>query len=116
MKLLSVNVSAAKEVEHGGKTTSTEIFKEPVRGRVMLRTLNLDGDDQADRRVHGGIHAAVYVYTIEHYDYWKDELGRDDLSAGHFGENFTVEGMPEDAVHHEPVTESLVRNPGWTPI
>jgi MOSC domain-containing protein YiiM len=99
MKLLSVNVSAAKEVEHGGKTTSTGIFKEPVRGRVMLRTLNLDGDDQADRRVHGGIHAAVYVYTIEHYDYWKDELGRDDLSAGHFGENFTVEGMPEDAVH-----------------
>ena len=99
MKLLSVNVSPALEVPHNDKIITTGIFKEPVRGRTTLRALNLDGDDQADRSGHGGIHKAVYVYTIEHYDYWKDELGRNDFSFGQFGENFTVEGMPEDAVY-----------------
>jgi MOSC domain-containing protein YiiM len=65
----------------------------------MLRTLNLDGDGQGDLSVHGGIDKAVYVYPIAHYDYWKRELGRDDLTYGQFGENLTVEGMLEDAVH-----------------
>jgi MOSC domain-containing protein YiiM len=98
MKLLSVNVSLPTEVPHGRRTVSTGIFKEPLRGRIMLRTLNLDGDGQADLVNHGGVHRAVYAYPIENYDYWRRELGRTDLTFGQFGENFTVEGMLEDSV------------------
>ena len=96
MKILSVNVSLPKEIQYRSKTVRTGIFKEPVKGRVRLRTLNLDGDGQADLIAHGGIYRAVYVYSIENYDYWKRELGRADFSHGQFGENFTVEGMLED--------------------
>lgn len=99
MKLLSVNVSLPKEVSYNGTIITTGIFKEPVQGPVMLRTLNLDGDDQADRVAHGGIHKAVYVYSAENYAYWKRELDREDLLYGQFGENFTVEGMPDDMIH-----------------
>ena len=99
MKLLSVNVSQPKEVSYNGERVKTGIFKEPVSGRTMMRRLNLDGDGQGDPTVHGGIHKAVYVYPIEHYDYWQQELGRDDLTYGKFGENLTVEGMLEDTVH-----------------
>ena len=98
MRLLSVNVSQAKEVPYQGKTVTTGIFKEPVGGRVMLRSLNLEGDGQADRNVHGGINKAVYAYPNEHYEYWSRELGRTDFTFGQFGENFTVSGMLEDAV------------------
>jgi MOSC domain-containing protein YiiM len=98
MKLLSVNVSLPKEVPSADGPVATGIFKEPVAGRVMLRALNLDGDGQADLQVHGGVYQAVYAYTTEHYRYWARELGRNDLRPGQFGENFTVEGMPEDEV------------------
>jgi MOSC domain-containing protein YiiM len=96
MKVLSVNVSPPAEVVHGGKTG---IFKEPVDSRVTLRTLNLDGDGQADLEGYGGICRAAYVYSIENYDHWKRELGRTDFAFGQFGENFTVEGMLEDRIH-----------------
>lgn len=99
MKVLSVNVSLPKEVPYRGETIFTGIFKEPVEGRVALRRSNLDGDRQADLAVHGGIHKAAYVYSIENYDYWERELGRGDFAFGQFGENFTVEGMVEDKVH-----------------
>jgi MOSC domain-containing protein YiiM len=99
MKLLSVNVSLPKEVPYMGKTTTTGIFKEPVSGRVMLRTLNLEGDGQADLKAHGGTYKAAYVYSMENYDYWKRELGRTDFTFGQFGENLTVEGMLDDAVY-----------------
>lgn len=99
MKLLSVNVSQPKEVSYNGKRIKTGIFKEPVSGRTMMRRLNLDGDGQGDLTVHGGIHKAVYIYPAEHYNYWKQELGRDDLTYGKFGENLTVEGILEDTVH-----------------
>ena len=99
MKLLSVNVSQPKEVLYNGKPIKTGIFKEPVSGRTMMRRLNLDGDGQGDLTVHGGIHKAVYAYPAEHYDYWKRELGRDDLTYGKFGENLTVEGLLEEKVH-----------------
>jgi len=99
MKLLSINVSLPKEVPYMGKTTTTGIFKEPVHGRVMLRTLNLDGDGQADLKGHGGIHKAAYTYSTENYDYWKRELGRTDFTFGQFGENFTVEEMLDAAIH-----------------
>ena len=99
MKLLSINVSPPTEVVHNGETLTTGIFKKPVEGRVMLGTLNLDGDGQADLVGHGGIYKAAYAYSIENYEYWRRELGRTDLAFGQFGENFTVEGMTEDEVH-----------------
>jgi MOSC domain-containing protein YiiM len=99
MKLLSVNVSPPREVVNGNKTVKTGIFKEPIDRRVMLGTLNLKGDGQADLVGHGGIYKAAYAYSVENYDYWKRELGRDDFAFGQFGENFTVEGMMEDEVH-----------------
>jgi len=99
MKLLSVNVSLPREVPHGRKTVSTGIFKEPVEGRVMLRKTNLDGDGQADLENHGGVDRAAYAYSIENYDHWRRELGRDGFAFGQFGENFTVKGMVEDGIH-----------------
>jgi ferredoxin-NADP reductase/MOSC domain-containing protein YiiM/predicted pyridoxine 5'-phosphate oxidase superfamily flavin-nucleotide-binding protein len=99
MRILSVNLSMPKEIVHDDRTVSTGIFKRPVNGRVTLRRLNLEGDGQADLRGHGGAFRAVYVYSREHYDYWREELGRDDFRPGQFGENLTVEGMLEDEVH-----------------
>ncbi|MDP6390337.1 MAG: MOSC domain-containing protein [Alphaproteobacteria bacterium] len=99
MKLLSVNVSLPRDISHDGKTVRTGIFKQPVEGRVMLRELNIEGDGQADLVGHGGIHKAAYVYSLENYRYWEDELGRSDFDYGQFGENFTVEGMLDDDIH-----------------
>jgi ferredoxin-NADP reductase/MOSC domain-containing protein YiiM/ferredoxin len=97
-RLLSVNVGGPREVEWEGKTVRTAIWKEPVTGPRMVRRINVDGDDQADRLAHGGEHRAVFVYQIESYRYWERELGRDDFTYGQFGENFTVEGLADDAV------------------
>ena len=99
MKLLAVSVSMGKEVPFNGGTVRTGIFKKPVEGRVMLRTLNLDGDRQVDVRSHGGPVRAVCVYSVEDYEYFQRELGRDDFQFPQFGENFTVEGMSGDDVH-----------------
>ena len=99
MKLVSVNVGLPREVTWKGNPVTTAIFKEPVRGRILLRTLNLEGDRQADLSVHGGADKAVYVYPAEHYDYWRSELPGRDLPWGSFGENFTTTGILEDAVH-----------------
>jgi MOSC domain-containing protein YiiM len=99
MKLLSVNVGLPREVIWKGKTVMTGIFKEPVQGRVMLRSLNLEGDGQADLTVHGGLDKAVYAYPVEHYDYWQHELPDTDLPWGMFGENLTIEGILEQDVN-----------------
>src|SRR5882724_1257753 len=99
MKLISLNVALPRLVEFNGEPVATGIFKEPVQGAVMLRTLNLDGDRQADLSVHGGVSKAVYAYPSEHYEFWKKELPETELPYGMFGENFTTEGMLEDAVH-----------------
>src|SRR5882724_3223879 len=95
IQLISVNVGLPRVVMSNGDPLSTGIFKEPVAGRVMLRTLNLDGDRQADLSVHGGRSKAVYVYPFEHYDYWKRELPEMKLPWGMFGENFTSAGLFE---------------------
>ena len=95
MKLISVNVGLPRVVMSNGDPVSTGIFKEPVAGRVVLRTLNLDGDRQADLSVHGGPSKAVYAYPSEHYDYWKHELPEMKLPWGMFGENFTSAGLFE---------------------
>ena len=96
MKLLSINVSKPKPIQYGGKTIRTGIFKEPVSGTVMLREKNIDGDGQGDLRVHGGTYKAIYGYPFEHYTHWQQELQRDDLTYGQFGENLTVEGLLEE--------------------
>ena len=99
MKLISVNVGRPRLVSYNGNPVSTGIFKEPVSGRVILRTLNLDGDRQADLSVHGGPTKAVYVYPSEHYEFWKQELPEMALPWGMFGENFTTEGLFETEVN-----------------
>jgi MOSC domain-containing protein YiiM len=99
MKILSLNVGLPREVSWKGRVVTTGIFKEPVEGRVMMRTLNLDGDGQADLSVHGGHTKAVYLYPVEHYEYWRAELPDINLPWGMFGENLTTEGLFEDAVN-----------------
>ena len=97
-RLLSVNVGLPREVEWNGTTVRSAIWKEPVTGARMVRRINVDGDDQADRGGHGGEHRAVFVYQIDSYRYWQEQLGRDDFTYGQFGENFTVEGLADDEV------------------
>ena len=97
-KLLSVNVGLPREIAWQGKVVSTAIWKRPVAGRIYARRLNLDGDCQADLQGHGGEVRAVLVYQIEAYRYWERELGRNDFEYGQFGENFTVEGLPDSEV------------------
>ena len=99
LKIVSLNVGRPRLVMRNGEPVSTGIFKEPVSGRVMLRTLNLDGDRQADLSVHGGPEKAVYIYPSEHYDFWKRELPDMDLPWGMFGENFTTTGLLETAIN-----------------
>jgi MOSC domain-containing protein YiiM len=98
MRIVSLNVGLPRDVTWHGRVVTTGIFKEPVSGRVALRTLNLDGDRQADLAVHGGRQKAVYCYPLEHYPYWTRELGRE-LPPGMFGENLTTQGLDENTVH-----------------
>jgi len=96
VKLISLNIGRPRLALYKGASINTGIFKKPVSGRVALRTLNLDGDRQADLAVHGGPYKAVYAYPSEHYEYWRAELPGTDLPWGMFGENFTTEGLGED--------------------
>ncbi len=97
-RLVSVNVGLPKDIPWEGRRIHTGIWKQPVDGRVMVRTLNIDGDGQGDLNGHGGENRAVLVYQTASYDHWRRFLGRDDLTAGSFGENFTVDGLPDDEV------------------
>ena len=97
-RLVSVNVGMPKDVQWRGKTVHTGIWKTPVDGPVMVRQLNIDGDGQGDLAGHGGEQRAVMVYQTESYEYWKTQLGRDDLRLGNFGENFTVTGLSDREV------------------
>jgi MOSC domain-containing protein YiiM len=99
MKLISVNVGRPRLVISNEQPVSTGIYKTPVQGRVMLRTLNLDGDRQADLSVHGGPTKAAYAYPSEHYSYWREELPGTELPWGMFGENFTTEGLTESSLN-----------------
>jgi ferredoxin-NADP reductase/MOSC domain-containing protein YiiM len=96
--LLSVNVGLPRDVSWQGNTVHTGVWKRPVDGPAMVRRLNIDGDGQGDLNGHGGEQRAVLVYQIESYRHWAQHFGRDDLSYGHFGENLTVDGLPDDEV------------------
>jgi ferredoxin-NADP reductase/MOSC domain-containing protein YiiM len=97
-RLLSVNVGLPRDIEWKGRTVHTAIWKDPVRGRCRVGRLNLEGDGQGDLAGHGGEQRAVFVYQIESYRHWQEQLRRDDFVHGQFGENFTIEGLPDDAV------------------
>jgi MOSC domain-containing protein YiiM len=99
MKVLSVNVGLPRKVLFNGQTITTAIFKDPVKGPVKLRKINLDGDKQADLTVHGGVDKAVYSYPAEHYDYWRKQYPNIDIIWGMFGENFTTTGLIEDTTN-----------------
>jgi ferredoxin-NADP reductase/MOSC domain-containing protein YiiM len=96
--LLSVNVGLPKNVAWQGQTVYTGVWKHPVDGPAMVRRLNVDGDGQGDTNGHGGEQRAVLVYQIGSYRHWQQHFGRDDLSHGSFGENFTVTGLADDEV------------------
>jgi ferredoxin-NADP reductase/MOSC domain-containing protein YiiM len=96
--LLSVNVGMPQDVTWRGRTVHTAVWKRPAAGPRMVRRLNIDGDGQGDLAGHGGEQRAVFVYQIESYRYWQDQLGRDDFTRGQFGENFTVRGLADDQV------------------
>jgi MOSC domain-containing protein YiiM len=97
-RLLSVNVGFPRDIVWKGRTVRTGIWKNPVTGRCRVGRLNLEGDGQGDPAAHGGEHRAVFLYQIESYRYWQEQLKRSDFVCGQFGENFTIEGLADDAV------------------
>jgi MOSC domain-containing protein YiiM len=98
MKLVAISVGRPKEVQWQGRTVQTSIFKTPVSGPVHVTRFNVEGDEQSDLSVHGGVEKAVYAYPAEHYGFWRRELPDTELPWGSFGENFTTEGLLEDEV------------------
>ena len=97
-RLVALNVGLPREHGWRGRIVRTGVLKEPVVGRRMVRRLNIDGDGQGDLEGHGGEHRAVLVYQLESYRHWEHELGRSESTYGQFGENFTVDGLPDDEV------------------
>src|SRR5882672_1960636 len=95
MKILSIQVGRPRTVTLGGHQTQTGIYKNPVHGQIRVGTLNLDGDEQADLTVHGGVNKAVYAYPSEHYEFWRRQYPSRALEWGAFGENLTTEGLLE---------------------
>jgi len=95
MKIISVNVSKAREVEYEGKIVRSGIWKQPVQGPIKVEEINLAGDRQETPIIHGGIHKAVYAFSYDQYAWWANELQREDLDCGMFGENLTVAGLDE---------------------
>jgi MOSC domain-containing protein YiiM len=97
-RLVAVNVGLPRDVEWRGLTVHTGVWKRAVHGPRTVSRLNVDGDGQGDLAGHGGPHRAVLVYQLASYDHWAQFFGRDDFEPGQFGENFTVEGLPDDGV------------------
>ena len=99
MKLISINVGLPVKVKFGNEIVTTGIFKNPVDKRIKIKKLNLEGDRQADLTVHGGLDKAVYSYSSEYYDFWKQEFPDISFNWGMFGENLTTEGLFESQVN-----------------
>lgn len=106
MSILSLNIGQVREINRNGNIVSTAIYKTPVSGSLQVHNLGIEGDQQANLKVHGGVDKAVYAYPSEHYDYWKKLLEREDLPYGMFGENLTVSGYLEDQVYFGDVFEA----------
>src|SRR6201997_3012911 len=109
-RLLSVNVALPRDIEWKDRTVHTAVWKNPVPGRCRVRRLNLDGDGQGDLAGHGGEQRAVFVYQIESYRYWQEQLKRTDFVCGQFGENFTTEGSRTMRFASVTVTRSVARS------
>ena len=112
--LLSVNVGMPRDLTWHGRTVHTAVWKKPVTGPRMVRRLNIDGDGQGDLAGHGGEQRAVFVYQIESYRYWQEQLRRDDFEYGQFGENFTVQGLADGA--HDPADPHPPYSTWWIPL
>jgi MOSC domain-containing protein YiiM len=102
--LLSIQVATPLAIRHMAKEVRTAIYKLPVQGPVMVRSLNIDGDEQGDLTVHGGVDKAVYCYASEYYPDWQEALGRE-LPNGTFGENLTVAGLLEQDMRLADIIE-----------
>lgn len=98
MKIISTNISKIKTVLFDGKEVKTGIFKTPTADEVTIEQCTIIGDEQADLKNHGGEEKAIYAFSSDHYDYWKDLLGTSDLANGAFGENFTITNLNESEV------------------
>jgi len=98
MDLISINTSKQKFIEYQGKPISTGIFKESIEGNILVKKGNLEGDEQADLLNHGGPHKAVYAFSYNHYDYWREILKNNKLQHGAFGENLTISDFDEASV------------------
>lgn len=96
--LVSLNIGLPQDVPWSGRTVHTGIWKQPVDGPRLVRRLNVDGDGQGDLHGHGGDNRAVMVYQVDSYRHWRHHFGRDDIDFGAFGENLTVDGLPDDEV------------------
>ncbi|WP_024610693.1 MOSC domain-containing protein [Pseudoalteromonas sp. TB64] len=99
MKIISTNISKIKTVVHNSKEVKTGIFKIPTNEPVVIEKLNIIGDEQADLVNHGGVDKAVYAFSHNHYDYWKQTLENENLNFGIFGENFTITDLDEENIH-----------------
>ncbi len=99
MQVLSINCAIPKEVQINGKPVKTGIYKQSVNAPVEVGKLTIVGDDQADKRVHGGLDQAVYCYSAKHYAHWQDYLNVESLPYGTFGENLTLSEMDEGEIH-----------------
>jgi len=98
VNLVSINVGRPKEINWNGKPVRTSIFKNPVSGPRTVSFTNIEGDEQSDLNVHGGVNKAVYAYDLSHYDHWKKILQREDWQYGMFGENLTTRGLVDNEV------------------
>lgn len=96
-QVLSVNIGSTRKLTWEGRTTRTGIFKFPVEGKVNVYRLGIEGDKQADLRVHGGPRKAVYAYPAAHYQHWRERYPDKELPWGAFGENLTIDGLDEQS-------------------
>lgn len=99
MELVSINIATIKTIEHNGKQVPTGIFKQPTTGSVYVGKYNLEGDNQADLKNHGGRNKAIYGFSQDHYPYWASVLNNPHLEPGAFGENLTITNLDESRIH-----------------
>jgi len=98
MRIESINCATITHIDYEGKKIATGIFKRPMDSPVLVRKQNLEGDQQADLKNHGGLDKAIYAFSANHYPYWQKELERESMSPGSFGENLTISNLEESKI------------------